>query len=699
MANDDFGPPASPREDDFGVPGTLTSGHDYVPAEGRAGVQMALDQWNRYRIPSADGVQPAANKGRTRVSTIAKVGSDETLLQDRAERLIVAGLGANPALNAQAMKAAAMSEGKAQKAELRRVAALAFEAAGGNEKRDRGTAFHELTDAINRGQDVTIPDELKPEIDAYYEALEKYDLQVIPKLMERVVLCPYDTGGAFDNIMRRWNPDTESYELVIVDLKTGQTLEFSWLSFLIQLWMYANAYFMYVTDDLVTDDKGKVISVRGHIEEMPLELRRDRAILIRCPLDGTAEVLELDLSGVDRYAAASVELKRGNAEAKYKYRSLGVVRPAAFTTPSIVTPEGFQDQVTGTVTPFAKGAQVKTDTDPTDHIVLHSPPGPVPTTDQLTQQAKAVERLAKVTNIGSVVDKQTAPTHDPVTGRKKRTCGHCHKPGHTQKNCPDNPASAKYNPYPHAGGSALVEPATPGAVDSPGQQWAEGGGQPEPTRVTSPEGTYGPNGPDGPWDPEAQAQGYSIAQDPPEPVLVPTGEPYDAMVISPEGPPPRDVEQAKTDALLNAPYCVPNVVHPKTGACQWTASGSQWVCSISGKPGKVAWEKGRTTVTAEHPHYGMPDGEGTLPSQGAEATAQSQVAAGQPVTVEWPTAPADPQWATQPPDMVAWGISNAETASDVLQHRTACLAARTWNDDYDVKAQLKYRELMAAGKP
>lgn len=652
---DEFGPPAAPR-DDFGVPSDSTlagAGHDYVPAEGRAGVQMALDQWNRYRIPSADGVQPAVNKGRTRVSTIAKVGSDETLLQDRAERLIVAGLGANAELNAQAMAAAAMpedtnAEAKKKKAALRRVAALAFEAAGGNEKRDRGTAFHELTDAINRGQDVTIPEELQPEIEAYYNALEEHHLQVIPELMERVVLCPYDTGGAFDNIMRRWNPDAESYELVIVDLKTGSTLEFSWLSFLIQLWMYANAYFMYVVDAVDTDDKGKVTAVRGHIEELPLELRRDKAILIRCPLDGSAEVLELDLSGVDRYAAASVELKRGNAEAKHKYRSLGTVRPAAFEAPPQPTniPPGPVYNETSTSGP----ATVPSD-DPTDYIQLTRTAGPAPTPDQLAQEAKAVERLAAVSNLGSVADKQLkpldlAPIADKAAGQ--RGCGVCHRVGHKR-------GSAKCLGDADPG---LAKTPAPGAVDSPGEQWGEGGGQPEPA----------------------------------------------SMVISPEGPPtlaervdslaysPADVEQAKARALADAPYCVPNVVHPKTGACQWTASGNQWVCSVSGKPGKVAWEKGQTVVTAEHPHYGMPEGEGTAPSTGqvAEATAQAQVADGQPVP---PT-----NWA-QPPDMVVWGISNAETASLVLLHRAKCMAEHTWNDAYDVQAQLKYRELMAAGKP
>lgn len=615
----------------FGDPVGGGGDHDY--AEARA--EVPRDQWDRYLIPSADGVAPAANKGRTRVSTVKKVGSSTANLQDRAERLIVQGL-ADPHLHELAVMAAALpedtaSQAKVKKAALRKVAARAYDKAGGNERRDLGNRMHELTDALNRnrfadGPEVEVPQELQPEIDAYYAALDAHDLSPVPELMERVVLCPYDTGGAFDNIMRRWNPDTEAFELVIVDLKTGQTLEFSWLSFLIQLWMYANAYFMYVVDAVDTDDKGKVTAVRGHIEELPLELRRDKAILIRCPMDGSAEMLELDLSGVGRYAAASIELKRGNAEAKYKYRSLGTVRPAAFEAPLTAVKAPIPDYIAEgnrEIYSTSGPATVPSD-DPTDYIQLTRTEGPAPTPDQLEQEAKAVERLAKVSNLGSVADKQLKPLDlAPFAVKGQRGCGVCHRVGHKR------------------GSAKCLGDADPGLATEPD-----------------------------PMTPAADEHSEQAS-----------------MVISPEGPPPVDVEAAKARALANAPYCTIPLPHK----CEWTAVDGQWVCSVTGKPSKMAWEAGQTRVTAEHPHYGMPEGEGTSPSSGqvAEATAQAQVAAGQPVP---PT-----NWA-QPPDMVAWGISNAETASAVLDHRAKCMAAHTWTDAYDTQAQLKYRELMAAGR-
>lgn len=667
----------------FGDP--VGGGDSYDYAEQRA--EVPRDQWDRYLIPSADGVAPATNKGRTRVSTVKKVGSSTANLQDRAERLIVQGL-ADPHLHELAVAAAALpedspSQAKVKKAALRKVAARAFDKAGGNDRRELGTKMHELIDALNRnrfgdGPEVEVPEELQPHIDAYYAALDARDLTPVPELMERVVLCPYDMGGAFDNIMRWWNPDTEAYELVVVDLKTGRTLDFSRVEFLTQLWAYANAYFMFVTTGIEKDDTGKIVRVRGYVEEMPLELRTDRAIIIHVPLDGTAEPLVLDLSGVDRYAAAQIELKRAASEAQHKYRSLGIIRPDAFEAPVLEATKTINVPVPPPEVPGGAGFA-----DPTDHIVLnpaaHQASMGMGVGEQVTEhpmfqggktQAQvdreqtpvqkaqadlAASRLAKVDAMASAAGRNddpddgvpdpvmplkaaqdaehvpAPPTHDPVTGRKKRTCGHCHEPGHTQKNCLRNPTSVKFDP------SLAAEPVPPQA-----------------------------------------------------------GQPVD-----------RPLQNDEKQLQKAVPYCLK--LHPKP--CGWTAKFpgkiGEWVCDVTGLPAQNAYEAGLTRMTAVPPSFGHPEGVAVehLAPTSDQAIPTPPVTLDSPVPdyqvgdtvtvggIEFTKHSEPPVWPT-PPDMTSWGITNAQTVQDLLTHRQREIDAGRWNQAYDQQGQARYAVLV-----
>lgn len=737
MTSPSFGAPGKGAKLPFGRPGQSLRTYDEGDyAETRA--EVPRDQWDRYLIPSADGTKPAVNKGRLRVSTMKKVGSDASLLQDKAERLIVKGLAMSPELAAAAMRASALEDdSKEQRKELRRIAAQAFELAGGNERRDLGNKMHELTHALNKnrfddGPEPIVPPELAPHIDAYYAALEQENLQVIPELMERVVLCPYDVGGAFDNIMRRWNAETEMFELVIVDLKTGKTLEFSHLEFLIQLWMYANAYFMFVTEAIETDDSGKIVGVRGHVEELPLELRRDRAIVVHVPLDGSATVYELDLSGVDRYAAASIELKRANSEAKHKYRELSTVRPAAFQAPSAELEAGrgripTYSDLSGGATDYPAGPVVDhfnghpgmvtpdggqtwtpplppVERDPATGLNNFQPTPTAPTPDAAEQAHKAEVRREMAAKLAAPAA-PPVPEIDPVTGKKKRSCGYCKKPapGHTAKTCPDNPDSPKYDPQarrtaaPDRVDETLARLDAAAIADGRNDDPDDGvpAGQPEPQNNCDCHQ-------DGDWHPYVAGQcryGFTLearARQGKDPL---TGDPI-ANVVSAGASGP--VTLTDQDA---APFCL-KLDH---SVCTWTASPpvpkGSWGCSITGKPSRQYWEAHQVAprVTAVAPSFGHPDGEAVAHLAPQTATSDASVTP-PPVKLDEPVGPYAPSrdpyapppgYAAPPADLTQAGIDAAQLPQQLLDHRLAEIAAGRWNESYEPASQAKWQQLVA----
>jgi hypothetical protein len=672
---DPFGTPGPVRDrtdvDPFGIPSDSGRATRTGDTEDRA--EIPRDQWGRYLLPQLDGGKPAVNKGYTRVSTTKQALSNTIGIQKWAGRRIVDGLVQDADLNAAAMRARAVVDPKQREQALGKVAEGAYILGGGKERSGLGTEFHEITEDRNKGtlDRGKIDPKWIPELTAYEKLLEVNDIQVLPEYLERVVKCPYNHGGALDNIVRYWNPLTEEWELVIADLKTGRDLDLGWLEILIQLWCYANAEAMWTTTAIERNDPkdpDKITGVQGYYEDMPRDLRTDKALIFHCPLDGSATLYVLDLSGVERYVKAAVEARRANSEAKLKVTALNTYRPDAFVFQPIETRSGvvvvesdsgpvqYPNGVTVYASPrmdehTAAGARPVCPGDPSHYAEAHNPGGswfgqPLDhgkTADQLAQEQILAERqqlaaetlaradaMARAEGRNDDDDEAPAPTHDPVTGRKKRTCGHCHKPGHTQKNCPENPASPKYVP-PLATAAALQDPP------------------PEPAGDPAPDNDCNCHN-DGDWHPRGSG-GCLLA--------------------------PLALAQAN-QAGAEQPYCtLPHV-------CRWSANHpdamGQWVCSESGKPGKAAWERKQTKVTADSPSYGHPDGDR--------------------VTHLNPPPPAEPSpWAgVQAPDMVAWAISNATDSGALLKHRADSMTAGTWTPEHDNTARIKYGELTAIGK-
>lgn len=309
--------------DPFATPGE-TAGR-YGDAEQRA--EVPRDQWDRYRIPRLDGTMPPANQGFTRVSTIKDAILNKRGVERWKNRMVARGLTLRPDLLKAATEAVRDDDTKA----LGAVVESAYAAGGGKDRAGLGTVVHDTTERKNKGEEVHVPEEYTKDFDAYYRLLAENHVRVLPEFMERVVLCPYNSAGTFDNIVEWFDKDggeldddgkpVGEWQLLIADLKTGRDLSLGWLEILIQLWLYANAYGVL---DLETNT----------YTPMPREVRKDRAMIIHVPMSGgAAELFILDLSGVEQYVQAAVVARRGNTEAKHKVRSVGRVTPAPFVVP------------------------------------------------------------------------------------------------------------------------------------------------------------------------------------------------------------------------------------------------------------------------------------------------------------------------------------------------------------------------------
>jgi hypothetical protein len=140
----------------------------------------------------------------------------------------------------------------------------AMQAAKADAKANIGTAVHEFLERIELGDSITVPAPWDKDVAAYQETLASAKLSTVPGMIERtVVLEEFNLAGRFDRIVT-----FGSYNY-IADLKTGETLDWSWGSIAIQLACYAHADSLYDWD------------TNTH-EPMP-QVEQDLALVIHLP--------------------------------------------------------------------------------------------------------------------------------------------------------------------------------------------------------------------------------------------------------------------------------------------------------------------------------------------------------------------------------------------------------------------------------
>lgn len=235
-------------------------------------VKVKFDQYERYVLPD-----PETGKERswTRATTVANTLADRYGLEQWAKRNVVLGIAAR-----EDLYALAVSCKPEDKKQLDQIVEAAEEAAKARSGANLGIALHRITERVDRGEDLDIPDQWRPDIDAYCQTLVDNHLTVHPDYMERVVVLPeYGIAGTLDRLL--YPGVTPDGPKIVADLKTGKdVIRYGMTKIAIQLAIYANATHVWNGD--------------GY-EPMP-HVYTDRAIVIHLPVgEGTCTLHEVNI--------------------------------------------------------------------------------------------------------------------------------------------------------------------------------------------------------------------------------------------------------------------------------------------------------------------------------------------------------------------------------------------------------------------
>jgi hypothetical protein len=222
-----------------------------APATGRISSDVPRDRWGRYLLPHPrTGVQ----QPWTRTTTLASSIADTYALSMWSQRMAVKGL----TLRQDLFALAAGYDVSLDKDEMNSVCEQAKSAAGDKVAANLGTAMHNFTAAVDRGQQANIPPFMQSDVDAYSAALRASGFELVPELIERRVAlvkatAGEDVAGTFDRIYRATRDvslklsNNKTVLLpagthVIGDLKTGRDLAYAWGEIAIQETVYAHGF-------------------------------------------------------------------------------------------------------------------------------------------------------------------------------------------------------------------------------------------------------------------------------------------------------------------------------------------------------------------------------------------------------------------------------------------------------------------------
>lgn len=235
-------------------------------------VKVKFDQYGRYVLPDPE---TGEERSWTRATTVANTLADRFGLEQWAKRNVVLGIAAR-----EDLYALAVSCKPEDKDQLDDIVEAAEEAAKARSGANLGTALHRITERVDRGEDLDIPDQWRPDIDAYCQTLVDNHLTVHPDYMERVVVLPeYGIAGTLDRLL--YPGVTPDGPKIVADLKTGKdVVRYGMTEIAIQLAIYANATHVWNGD--------------GY-EPMP-HVYTDRAIVIHLPVgEGTCTLHEVNI--------------------------------------------------------------------------------------------------------------------------------------------------------------------------------------------------------------------------------------------------------------------------------------------------------------------------------------------------------------------------------------------------------------------
>lgn len=214
------------------------------------------DRHSRYLIPPVDGGPEIAH---TRVTTIAGAIADRYGLEKWGQQKLALGFSRQPDLLARV--AAARDDDKAT---LDKIVAAALEAGGRSTSANVGTALHEFAERVDLGEDVEVLDPWKRDIAAYRSTMAEAGFTVSG--VELVVVVPglsEPVAGTLDRLVERQGVT------YIADLKSGQSLVYSWPEIVVQVSLYSRAETIYDPETSSHRTMPAVDQHRGLVVHLP----------------------------------------------------------------------------------------------------------------------------------------------------------------------------------------------------------------------------------------------------------------------------------------------------------------------------------------------------------------------------------------------------------------------------------------------
>lgn len=283
------------------------------------------DRWKRPLIIPPEGGKAVAY---TRVSSMAKALDDQTFLMLWKQRKTLEGVVRRPDLLTRAAGVLAKGDpdnDKETKKRLNSICAQATEAAGANKGSSSGTGFHDLTEAIDSGNEpLFVPEADKARLTAYRYAMRDY----VPLDIETfIVNDEVRASGTFDRLLLC--PDGK---VRVADLKSGKSEGEFPLATTIQIAIYANG----VRYEIDPETKEPI--------RKPLhpDLDLSTGLLIWLPPWGGCEVIPLDIELGWEGAKIAQQVHHGVR----KWKKTDLIRPDSFFEQGVTLTQTESEEVT-----------------------------------------------------------------------------------------------------------------------------------------------------------------------------------------------------------------------------------------------------------------------------------------------------------------------------------------------------------------
>jgi hypothetical protein len=212
------------------------------------------------------------------ISAVAKIPDDTFSLDSWRKRQILIGVGIRPEL---AEQAAAHHDDREI---LDRIGEEAMSAAKSHQAAARGMAAHRITERIDLAEMIIDSPQARAVKAAWERALAIAGLEIVPDLIERIVVYPdRNIAGRFDRFARR----KDDGRIVPLDIKTGQSAIKYPHATVVQLALYANAPLM---AGPISRDGGTT----EQFEPLP-DIDRSIGYVVHMPDDEQVNVVGVDL--------------------------------------------------------------------------------------------------------------------------------------------------------------------------------------------------------------------------------------------------------------------------------------------------------------------------------------------------------------------------------------------------------------------